>query len=86
MGSDRGLGRGGPSRPAAGNFETGADLRLGAKEEGVLRKHAVTSTGRMRDTVYYSILEDEWPEVKARPEKRLEREDSSAITAPRTTG
>jgi hypothetical protein len=40
----------------------------------------------MRDTVYYSILEDEWPEVKARLEKRLEREDSSAITAPRTTG
>lgn len=36
--------------------------------------------------VYYSILDDEWPAVEARLEKRLGREDYSAITAPRTTG
>src|SRR6201981_3577901 len=43
-----------------------AILRIGAKEEGTLRRHAVTWTGRVRDTVYFSILDDEWPEVKAR--------------------
>jgi RimJ/RimL family protein N-acetyltransferase len=41
-----------------------AIIRLGAKEEGILRKHALTSTGRLRDTVYYSIIDDEWNEVK----------------------
>lgn len=39
--------------------------RLGAKEEGILRKHRLTASGRMRDTVYYSIVDDEWPFVKA---------------------
>lgn len=48
-----------------------AILRLGAQEEGTLRKHLVTWTGRIRDTVYFSILDTEWPEVKARLEKRL---------------
>jgi RimJ/RimL family protein N-acetyltransferase len=43
-----------------------AILRLGAKEEGTLRRHAMTWTGRVRDTVYFSILDDEWPEVKRR--------------------
>jgi RimJ/RimL family protein N-acetyltransferase len=50
-----------------------AILRLGAKEEGILRKHSMTETGRIRDTVYYSVLEDEWPEVKARLRRFLER-------------
>lgn len=39
--------------------------RLGAFEEGILRKHMVTASGRVRDTVYYSITDDEWPAVKA---------------------
>jgi RimJ/RimL family protein N-acetyltransferase len=43
-----------------------AILRLGAKEEGTLRKHLVTWTGRVRDTVYFSILDTEWPAVKSR--------------------
>ena len=43
-----------------------AILRIGAKEEGALRRHLVTWTGRVRDTVYFSILEDERPEVKHR--------------------
>ena len=47
-----------------------AILRLGAKEEGTLRKHLITWTGRVRDTVYFSILDSEWPEVKARLENR----------------
>jgi RimJ/RimL family protein N-acetyltransferase len=43
-----------------------AILRLGAVEEGTLRKHVVTSSGRVRDTVYFSILDTEWPAIKAR--------------------
>jgi RimJ/RimL family protein N-acetyltransferase len=46
-------------------------LRLGAKEEGVLRKHMKTTGGRIRDSVYFSILDDEWPEVKRALEQRL---------------
>ena len=48
-----------------------AILRIGAKEEGTLRKHMVTSTGRVRDSVYFSILDTEWPAVKLRLEEKL---------------
>jgi RimJ/RimL family protein N-acetyltransferase len=48
-----------------------AILRIGAKEEGTLRRHLVTSTGRVRDTVYFSILDSEWPEAKARLASKL---------------
>lgn len=41
-----------------------AIVRLGAKEEGILRKHVVTDSGRLRDTVYFSVLDDEWSSVK----------------------
>ena len=47
--------------------------RIGASEEGVLRKHAITSAGRVRDDVYFSILDEEWPVVKRRLEARLSR-------------
>jgi RimJ/RimL family protein N-acetyltransferase len=43
-----------------------AMLRIGAKEEGILRKHAVSDRGVPRDTVYYSVIEEEWSTVKAR--------------------
>lgn len=43
-----------------------AILRIGAKEEGTLRRHTHTWTGRVRDTVYFSILDGEWPQVKER--------------------
>lgn len=43
-----------------------AILRLGAKEEGTLRKHLILPTGRIRDSVFYSITDDEWPDVKRR--------------------
>lgn len=46
-------------------------LRLGAKEEGTLRKHTLTWTGRVRDTVYFSIVDDEWPTVRAQLEQKL---------------
>jgi RimJ/RimL family protein N-acetyltransferase len=48
-----------------------AILRIGAKQEGIFRRHLLTDTGRMRDTVYFSILDDEWPAVRARLEARL---------------
>jgi N-acetyltransferase len=41
-----------------------AILRLEAKEEGVLRKHLILPTGRIRDSIFYSITDDEWPAVK----------------------
>jgi N-acetyltransferase len=47
-----------------------AILGIGAKEEGTLRRHLLTWTGRVRDTVYFSILDSEWPEVKRRLEER----------------
>lgn len=50
-----------------------AILRLGAREEGILRAHMVTATGRVRDTVYYSILAEEWPAVRAGLEARLSK-------------
>ena len=45
--------------------------RIGATEEGTLRKHLITESGRVRDSVYFSILDSEWPEVKLRLAKRL---------------
>ena len=54
-----------------------AILRLGAKEEGTLRKHMVTWSGRVRDSVYFSILDTEWPAVKAALEAKLQRGNTS---------
>ena len=48
-----------------------AILRLGAKEEGILRSHMVMPNGRVRDSVCFSIIADEWPEVKADLTTRL---------------
>ncbi|HEY6475427.1 MAG TPA: GNAT family protein [Polyangia bacterium] len=45
--------------------------RIGAREEGTLRQHMITSSGRLRDTVYYSVLDSEWTDVKAGLEQRL---------------
>jgi N-acetyltransferase len=51
-----------------------AILRLGAKEEGTLRKHMLTWNGRQRDSVYFSILGTEWPEVKNELQRKLRLE------------
>ena len=45
--------------------------RLGAVEEGMFRQHLYTTSGRVRDMVYFSILENEWPGVKAALTSRL---------------
>lgn len=41
-----------------------AILRIGAKQEGILRNHMITDTGRFRDSVFFSIIENEWSAVK----------------------
>jgi len=56
-----------------------AILRIGAKEEGTLRRHLLTWTGRVRDTVYFSILDNEWPEVKAKLEARMSSPTSRSV-------
>ena len=52
--------------------------RLGAVKEGVLRKSHTTHTGHIRDSVYYSIIDDEWPAVKQRLLGFLARSASSS--------
>ena len=59
-----------------------AILGIGATEEGVLRRHMVTSRGRVRDTVLFSIVADEWPSVRARLEKRLSAPGGHACPEP----
>lgn len=54
----------GPSRAAI--------VRIGAREEGILRHHMVMPNGRLRDSVVYSMLAGEWPVAKARLEARLQ--------------
>ena len=49
----------------------GALLKLGAKEEGILRSHMIVAGGRRRDSVYFSILVEEWPEVRRALVSRL---------------
>ncbi len=48
-----------------------AILRIGAKEEAIMRQRMIGHDGSFRDAVYFSILDDEWPEVKRCLEKRL---------------
>lgn len=51
-----------------------AMLRIGAREEGTLRKHGVADSGFIRDTVYFSVIDDEWPAVKSRLESMMSRD------------
>jgi N-acetyltransferase len=48
-------------------------LGIGAQEEGTLRNHMVTYTGRRRHSVYFSVIEEEWPRVRQHLEARLAR-------------
>ncbi|HET7382485.1 MAG TPA: GNAT family protein [Pseudolabrys sp.] len=48
-----------------------AILRIGATEEGIFRKHMLYADGRNRDNVYFSIIDDDWPAVRARLEGKL---------------
>ena len=51
-----------------------AILRLGAKQEGILRKHLILHSGRARDSVVFSIIDSEWPQVKAGLTAKLQRQ------------
>lgn len=57
---------------AANNRSQAAVLKLGAKKEGVLRRHKITWTGASRDTVLFSILAEEWEEVRDKLKRRLD--------------
>ena len=48
-----------------------AILRIGAREEGIFRNHMITTSGRIRHSAYYSIVDSEWPSVKGRLEEKL---------------
>jgi len=50
-----------------------AILRLGAKEEGTLRNHMITASGRIRHTVYFSVTDAEWPAVRTSLLEKLAR-------------
>lgn len=47
--------------------------RIGAVKEGVLRNHMILPDGRYRHSVFYSILDSEWPNVKIRLEEMMSR-------------
>ena len=50
-----------------------AILRIGAVQEGIFRRHLVCASGRVRDTVYFSIIDSEWPAVRERLQTLLQR-------------
>ncbi len=48
-----------------------AILRLGAQEEGVWRNHMITASGRIRHSVYFSMIDTEWPAIKTGLQRKL---------------
>lgn len=54
-----------------------AIARLGAKQDGVLRNHRILADGSVRDTVVFSILDNEWPGVKSLLRTRLARGEAA---------
>ena len=56
-------------------------LKLGAVQEGILRQDRVVWTGRVRDTVVFSILASEWPAVRARLDERLTMFENEGTTS-----
>lgn len=51
-------------------------LGIGAQFEGIFRKHMVMTGGRARDSAYYSVIDTEWPDVRAHLQARLARHTS----------
>jgi RimJ/RimL family protein N-acetyltransferase len=56
--------------------------RLGAKLDGILRNHQRARNGTLRDTVVYSIIESEWPTIRAHLQWQLDRRASAGALAP----
>lgn len=55
--------------------------RIGATQEGIFRRHMIMPDGRIRDTVYFSILRQEWPAVRAALDARLQSSVSTVLPA-----
>lgn len=68
---DHGVRRVGFKVDAVNARSRAAVLKLGATQEGILRADTLTWTGRMRDTVVFSVLADEWPAVRDGLDRRL---------------
>jgi len=58
---------------AANERSRGALLAVGATFEGIFRKHMVVRGGERRDSAWYSVIDDDWPAVKAALEQRVAR-------------
>jgi RimJ/RimL family protein N-acetyltransferase len=56
-----------------------AILSIGAKEEGTFRNHQIRHDGSTRHSVYFSIIEEEWPEVKQALERRMQKRIRAAV-------
>ncbi|KQZ89009.1 acetyltransferase [Phycicoccus sp. Root563] len=70
---DLGFGRVKIQTDAVNQRSQAAIAKLGATREGVLRRHTRRADGTFRDTVVFSVLADEWPQVRAGLEERLGR-------------
>jgi len=58
-------------------------LKFGAKEEGTLRRHSIYPSGYVRDAIFFSVIREEWPDVKRGLEERLARFATSQRREPR---
>lgn len=58
-----------------------AILRLGAKQEGIIRQDFIMPDGRKRDSVQFSIIDEEWPEVRRQLEERLKAPSESELSS-----
>jgi RimJ/RimL family protein N-acetyltransferase len=70
---DRGAERVELKTDALNEQSRGAMLKMGAQFEGIHRKHMRRADGSLRDTAWFSVIREEWPEVKAGLEARLAR-------------
>jgi N-acetyltransferase len=61
-----------------------AILRLGAKQEGIIRQDFIMPDGRKRDSVQFSIIDEEWPEVRRQLEEKLKTPSESELSLPQT--
>ncbi|MHB8460196.1 MAG: GNAT family N-acetyltransferase, partial [Candidatus Limnocylindrales bacterium] len=57
-------------------------LGIGATFEGIFRNHVLTHTGRMRHSAWYSITDDDWPEVRARLVARIAAGGREGVAPP----
>ena len=76
---DHGFGRVKLQADALNDRSRAAILKLGAKFEGIVRRDQLRADGTWRDTAVYSILKDEWPDVRAGLDARLAAFDGQRV-------